>query len=828
MACTGSRQGSPPRRIALSYTLAVCLLGAFPASTAQAGGRSQGVVVVVNEDSWASLAVANEFIRLRNIPPLNVIYLPLGDLADFEIVDVETFRSRILGPVLGSIHARGLDATVDCIAWSADLPYAVTVTKDTPGLKLPAVITQLASINGLTYLCQSVMSREPAHYLSLGANWYARRVIRTAAQNDPRWSGLQMEQFNSAIKSMRDKKWDQAEPTLRQLLATHPNSPDLHYNLACCLAQLGKIDDGLAELRLAVQRGWWERLRTESDDELKPLRSHKDFAAILAEIKPLGAERIQKPRGFRGCYQWRMDGELALNLPGPRYLLSTMLAVTSGRGNSVEEGMASLRRAAAADGTRPAGTIYYMVNEDIRSKTRQPAFEAAVARLAELSVKAEIVRGIMPEKRRDVAGIMAGSAAFEWGKFGSEILPGAICEHLTSTGGEMIQQAGQTPISEWIHHGAAGTSGAVTEPYAIANKFPTPFIHYYYAGGCTLAESFYQSLAGPYQLLIVGDPLCRPWAKIPKIKLNGLNSSESQKGEIALQPVLADPNGPSATEFEFFLDGHRIGACSPEKQFTLNSREFCNGWHELRTSATLADGVETQGELVTSLFIANSQTPSLTVATETPQPLLGQPVVFTLNCPGAAGMVLASNGRELATIKGPEGQARIDTRRLGIGKVRVQVLVQNEQGGISFAAQPMELEVIPPPPLPPRDVKWETLKTGIRITPAGKESKSVNNLKQLADAGVKKDEPFVVECWFNVPETGLYQVQTHVPGQVKVQVDSQTLEAGRTGLEWQFLPITLARGVHQLRCEVTLKELRMDIRLGGPGSRSIAAPGVRH
>ena len=33
----------------------------------------------------------------------------------------------------------------------------------------------------------------------------------------------------------------------------------------------------------------------------------------------------------------------------------------------------------------------------------------------------------------------------------------------------------------------------------------------YYAAGMSLAESFYLAVESPYQLLIVGDPLCRPY-----------------------------------------------------------------------------------------------------------------------------------------------------------------------------------------------------------------------------------------------------------------------------------------------------------------------------
>jgi len=126
---------------------------------------------------------------------------------------------------------------------------------------------------------------------------------------------------------------------------------------------------------------------------------------------------------------------------------------------------------------------------------------------------------------------MVGKSDFNWPASGSTILPGAICEHLTSLGGVMVENGGQTPLSEFIRNGAAGASGTVTEPYAIQAKFPDPFLHVHYVKGCTLAEAFYQSVRGPYQLLIVGDPLCRPWARIPQVTSRASSPATSSRAE---------------------------------------------------------------------------------------------------------------------------------------------------------------------------------------------------------------------------------------------------------------------------------------------------------
>jgi len=76
------------------------------------------------------------------------------------------------------------------------------------------------------------------------------------------------------------------------------------------------------------------------------------------------------------------------------------------------------------------------------------------------------------------------------------VLPGAIIDNLTSEGGEMTPAGGQAPLSVFVRFGVAGTSGTVTEPMAIQNKFATPFIFYHYARGASMAEAYYQSVWG--------------------------------------------------------------------------------------------------------------------------------------------------------------------------------------------------------------------------------------------------------------------------------------------------------------------------------------------
>ena len=209
------------------------------------------------------------------------------------------------------------------------------------------------------------------------------------------------------------------------------------------------------------------------------LTGRPDYRHLGANLyfRPVsGEEEPQPTHGFRGWYGWHPGGALT-EAGGHRYMLSTMLGVTTGKANSVNEVLAYLRRSASADGTQPKGTIYYTKKNDPRVSPRLPLFEPAVAALAKLGVRAQIVEPDpvtnLPNNKNDVMGLMLGTHIFDWGQSGSKILPGAICENCTSFGAEFPFAHKQTLLSEFLRNGAAGSSGASTEPTNAPKNSPT-------------------------------------------------------------------------------------------------------------------------------------------------------------------------------------------------------------------------------------------------------------------------------------------------------------------------------------------------------------------
>ena len=573
-----------------------------PARPARAGGGPENVLLVVNPRSVASQTIANHYIKLRQIPASNVVYLP-WDPKD-ETTDIATFRKRILTPLLEAARGRRARDQIDYVVYSSDYPW---------GIKLDA----------------------------------------------------DLKEFNAQIQKDREAK---AEKDGKKAAASPPSWMQL-------FTPVGSIT-GLTFLWEPVLLARPGYLGLHSNFYMWHAHSSKDHAPILA---------------FNSSENFTAGGEM-LERNGVQYVLSVMLGVTSGRGNTVNEVLSYLRRSAAADGTHPKGAIYFCRNGDIRSKVRQGELPAAVkaCRLGRGRGNSQRHRA---QNKKNVQGAMIGIADFDWKASGSTILPGAICEHFTSFGGVMTSKSGQTPLSEFLRYGAAGASGTVTEPFALAQKFPAPDIQVHYAQGCTLAEAFYLSIFGPYQLLIVGDPLCRPWADIPQVSVSGLPAGPAVKGMLTLKPQATVSGKAGIDHFELFVHGLRVLKCLPQGTLALDTTALVDGYHELRVVAVAAGPICSQGRQIIPLLTANHDRTIQASISPLHAVSSGKPLRVSVKGPGSVGALVLQGTRLLGRIAGAEGHLDLDSATLGKGPVRLQVLGLGQGQQNNVLAQPLEVEV---------------------------------------------------------------------------------------------------------------------------------------
>ncbi len=176
---------------------------------------------------------------------------------------------------------------------------------------------------------------------------------------------------------------------------------------------------------------------------------------------------------------------------------------------------------------------------------------------------------------------------------------------------------------ELLRGGAAGTSGTVTEPYALQFKFPKPHLFAYYAAGLTLAESFYLAVDSPYQLLMVGDPLCRPYGFEFASKFEIATTTFDERG---LSLGFSYTDGIEAAKqsimrLDVYLDGLKILSAKPVDDLRANQVKLAHGWHTLDVVATSTHPLQYPTRRATSLVVGPVETlPKLSLTSEDQQP----------------------------------------------------------------------------------------------------------------------------------------------------------------------------------------------------------------
>ena len=174
-----------------------------------------------------------------------------------------------------------------------------------------------------------------------------------------------------------------------------------------------------------------------------------------------------------------------------------------------------IRRGVAADrslGPRSApANVYFVTTSDKARSVRSVLFPpAGPVQRANIDVHVETTQAI--ENATRVLLYQTGLVSvpkldtLQW-------LPGALADHLTSTGGQLVG-GGQMSVLAWIASGATASYGTVSEPCNHLQKFPHPqLLLLNYVQGSSAIEAYWKSVAWPQQGLFVGEPLAAPFAR---------------------------------------------------------------------------------------------------------------------------------------------------------------------------------------------------------------------------------------------------------------------------------------------------------------------------
>lgn len=213
-----------------------------------------------------------------------------------------------------------------------------------------------------------------------------------------------------------------------------------------------------------------------------------------------------------GCKQTRNSPYYGSETDKPFKALGWRPTMAIG-GKTFEEAQKLIDTGVAADFTHPQGSAYLLKTSDKARSSRAMFFPEIAEKFSRFwpvnYLEQEYITG-----RQDVMFYFTGLIRVPH-LAENRYLPGAVADHLTSTGGVM-SGSDQMNITEWLQAGATASYGAVVEPCNFPAKFPNPGVMmFYYLRGNSLIEAYWKSVAQPGQGIFVGEPLARPFAFAP-------------------------------------------------------------------------------------------------------------------------------------------------------------------------------------------------------------------------------------------------------------------------------------------------------------------------
>ena len=659
----------------------------------------ENTLVVVNADSPDSLAVANCYINQRDIPATNVVYLEKIPRATTsrQSTSSSKFENKILRPIFDAMSQRGIENQIECITYSASFPTRINIKSqiDThltqTGKKSSKVLhASWASITSLTYFHRNAFGERP-DFFNMDANNFANpRKMKILANP---FSGRDSSRFTAATKAIQTGDISSAIRALTKLAKTHPDQLSVIYSLARCYALKGDHKKAIASLQRAKEIGFASKSLLTSDAAFSKLKNTPSFQKITDSMEDL-PDGDSPSRTFSADKFWAKNGWANGDAQqGERYILSSVLAIVEKNASTLEESLATLRSSAAVDGTNPNGDVYFADHKDVRSRVRKRQFESTKKELESLDRTASIGSSLTPLDNPNIIGATLGSSKINWQKSGSRFVSGAICDNLTSYGG--LWGNSQTQLSEHLDAGAAGASGTVCEPYAVAAKFPSARWHAHYARGCTLAESFFQSVAGPSQLLLGGDPLCCPFGKFPDFKITGIQDG----GTVTRDFILKFPQqtkSPAIKHFEIFYDGVFLTTVVNTNKIKIATDATSDGFHEIRIVG-VADSPIANRRSKKIGFVLQRNGHSISLNIGNPKGRLGTSLQAKVVSSVGNKIKIQQNSRTITTITNvASGNVfSIPTSSLGLGKTTLQAIATLPNGA-TVKSQPVSVSLVAP------------------------------------------------------------------------------------------------------------------------------------
>ena len=183
---------------------------------------------------------------------------------------------------------------------------------------------------------------------------------------------------------------------------------------------------------------------------------------------------------------------------------------------SIKDAKALINRGVLSGFQYNEASAYFLITSDQQRNTRAPFFpKTTYIPQKKLQINTLLADSI--QQKKDIMFYQTGLISVP-NLDTLTFLPGALADHLTSTGGDLLDDAQMSNL-KWLEAGATASYGSVSEPCNYWQKFSNSSVLLsHYLSGETAVEAYWKSVAWPSQGVFIGEPLAAPYCRYCGLK----------------------------------------------------------------------------------------------------------------------------------------------------------------------------------------------------------------------------------------------------------------------------------------------------------------------
>ena len=205
-----------------------------------------------------------------------------------------------------------------------------------------------------------------------------------------------------------------------------------------------------------------------------------------------------------------------------------------------------------------------------------------------------------------------------------------------------------------------------------------------------MAESFYQSVSNPFQLLIVGDPLCCPFGDFPEFKVTGLKQDATVTSNFTLG-IKPSSNSPKVRHYEIYFDGVFMTKIEDQLKLRVAIDAVSDGFHELRVVG-VADSPTANRTSRRLEFVIDRKKQRISLETASTKIQIGGKLKLTAIANTGDRIQIQQNSRTLVSLNSGE-IVEIAASKIGSGRTQLQAVTTTADGSV-VASTPLDIEVV--------------------------------------------------------------------------------------------------------------------------------------